>query len=393
MKAHGSKYRKIDGEVFLNMFRLKNPSNFNSYLRSVWEDLSRRSEQTTKGVCRLVFSNYYKVPSLICNRIFSLFDKGGDGYLSYLEFSNGMQSLFNSPLDQLMEVIFAIFDCDCDNFISSEDVHSVLQFIPLHSKHFSLCTFLDRVESQEEIKIFNMNLFAGRAQMDVVDFKYITKSEDSTIFLYFTAYLLSKKPFSNSTLKFYQNEVLQLASVKKSSCFIASPTHKSKFLSSFKVFGEENEVGFKSEQLPLLQSKLSRDEATISDCSLASLVANKQLTQAPENININNSLSSITHKIPSSHSSNSSLICTYLNSLTGSIESSSFSNSNSSCDLCSTDNFTRNRKIISSEVDLSIESTRHETFYEGYLLKNTNNKLKRLWFTLHEKYLYCKSIN
>lgn len=397
MKPHGSKERMIDGEAVLNRLRLKNPCNFTLYLKSVWKDLSRRSEGENKGVCRLAFTNYYEVPLLICNRIFDVFDSEGDGYLSYSEFSSGMLSLFNSPLNQLMEVVFHIFDSDSDGFISTEDVHSVFQFIPLQTKHFSHCTFLDRLLSQEEIKKFVVNFFAEKAQLDMLEFKKMTQTEDSTIFLYLAVYLFIAKPFSNSTIKFFQTDFLSTASVGKEPSFIASPTHQSKLIPSLKIIEsktleEEIEDAIKSGlfQLTSQKSKYLIEETAACDCSASSTCKHSTLSE-----NMNNSHSrSMIHVAPSNHSSNSSLIFSYLSAFTTTKDCSSSSISNHSSSLLNLDDVASkgHPTILSETEDSLIESAKQDTFYEGYMFKLANNKQKRLWFTLNEKYLYCKSL-
>jgi len=47
---------KIDVELLLNDFRIKNKDALVAYLRELWKDLSQRSEDKVKGINRVTFS-------------------------------------------------------------------------------------------------------------------------------------------------------------------------------------------------------------------------------------------------------------------------------------------------------------------------------------------------
>ena len=47
---------KIDVELLLNDFRVKNKEALNVYLKELWKDLSQRSEDKVKGINRVTFS-------------------------------------------------------------------------------------------------------------------------------------------------------------------------------------------------------------------------------------------------------------------------------------------------------------------------------------------------
>ena len=54
-----------------------------------------------------------------------------------------------------------------------------------------------------------------------------------------------------------------------------------------------------------------------------------------------------------------------------------------------------NDQETKQEIDLEFLNSLHsnpeeDISYEGYLIKLVDDKLKKLWFTLYDKYLYCK---
>ena len=77
--TNNSSVKQIDGEALLESFNIKNKSNFPKYVKSIWKDLSRRSENSDKGFDKVIFSNYYDLPGIISTRLFNLLDKDKDG--------------------------------------------------------------------------------------------------------------------------------------------------------------------------------------------------------------------------------------------------------------------------------------------------------------------------
>ena len=64
-------------------------------------------------------------------RLFSVLDENKDNYLSLKEFTIGLIILFCEEFEKLADFIFKLYDTDSDNFISREEVKSILNFIPL----------------------------------------------------------------------------------------------------------------------------------------------------------------------------------------------------------------------------------------------------------------------
>jgi Ca2+-binding EF-hand superfamily protein len=125
---------KINLEELIATFRDVDPNAFSLYVKSVWKDLVQRSDKIEKGVNKLTFIQYYHLPGIISERVFSVFDADCDGYLSNTDFYNGMTTLFSKPFEDLLFFIFNIFDTDFDGKISKEDIKIIIQYIPLNSK-------------------------------------------------------------------------------------------------------------------------------------------------------------------------------------------------------------------------------------------------------------------
>lgn len=67
--------------------------------------------------------------SMFVNRMFRLFDKDGNGSISFEEFAVGL-SVFNekATLDEKVTFSFKIYDFDGDDYISKKEMKDVLRF-------------------------------------------------------------------------------------------------------------------------------------------------------------------------------------------------------------------------------------------------------------------------
>lgn len=364
----------IDGEALLDTFKIKNSTNFPLYVKSIWKDLSRRSEDSDKGFDKVIFCNYYDLPGLISTRLFNLFDKDKDGYLSYSEFSKGMTALFNSSVEELMEFIFNLFDENRDGMITSEDIRSLFQYIPLQKKNFSDQSFKDRLESQEELFDLITSFFKNKEKIDFPQFKKQTMKENSTIFLYIAVFLLTNKPFSDKTLNFYQKENgsdIQRTSTtekieKKQQILMASPNLTSKFSPSLKILNSPLMKKEKEEFKKELQRSMSKNASSNS-------INNIKGTKSSDF-----NQGGLEEKFDDLGMEQKDLLqpsrVTWVVNDEGKM---------SEIDM--------NPSELLDALDSNIINKEEEVVtYEGYLIKLVDDKLKKLWFTLYEKYLYCK---
>lgn len=386
--------KQIDGEALLDSFKPQSTSNFPLYIKSVWKDLSRRSDNSDKGFCKVIFSNYYELPGLISTRLFNLMDKDGDGYLSYGEFSKGMTTLFNSSISDFMEFVFNLFDENKDGWVSSEDIRTIFQYIPLQKRSLNEHSFQDRLQSQEELYDIISTLFKDKSKIDYSEFSNHTIKENSTIFLFFAVFLLSNKPFSDRTLTFYQkdnsNDIHRSNTADKKPIYMASPNLHSKFSPSISILHSPIMKQERDELKKEIISKFGIDENKLCKNQTGStsgdtlnlntnIVHNKTsdfVTESKGNYDREN----IYLDIINSNASNKSLLgpsrqYIYLNDQVFGTDGSS----------------TFNPEEILEALESIIESPiQEEICNEGYLIKLVDDKMKKLWFTLYEKYLYCK---
>ncbi len=218
------------------------------YLKEIWSDLSKRTNENSRGITKVTFNKYYDLPGIISERLFACFDQDKDEILSLNEFVNGMQSLFSQgeSFDSLAKFIFNLYDFNSTGIIKKDDVRVVLSYVPLQRNEQSTLIkdnieiiedkFEDRVESQEQLfSILNI-AFKNKEEMNFEEYTNVIKNVNSDIFILLLMFLLEKKPFSSYSIQVYsikpEEPKSQLSNTPKlEPQKIASPSLRSRFLS------------------------------------------------------------------------------------------------------------------------------------------------------------------
>ena len=203
---------KINLNEIIGYYVVNNISAFKSYLKQLWNDLSKREGNLKNGIDRISFGKYYDLPGLISERLFSVFDSKNKGYLTLGDFTNSMIILFSGDYSQLLNFIFDFYDFDKDQKITKEDIRIVLSYVPLYKKikhyeglKFEKDNFEDRLASQKELHEKLDDLFKLKTIINFEEFKFIVQNINSDIFLYILVFLMERRPFSNETIKNLDN--------------------------------------------------------------------------------------------------------------------------------------------------------------------------------------------
>src|SRR4051812_26219749 len=84
---------------------------FTTYLKEVYKDLADRAESNKKkGISKITFLDYIKLPVFIGEKLFNSLDIDNDTYLNSKEFIDGLIKLYIGNFEQTVELIFNIFD-------------------------------------------------------------------------------------------------------------------------------------------------------------------------------------------------------------------------------------------------------------------------------------------
>ena len=65
---------KIDVESLLKDFKITNLENFNVYLQQLSQDFCVQSDNPGMGINKMTFLNYFQLPGIIGERLYSVFD-------------------------------------------------------------------------------------------------------------------------------------------------------------------------------------------------------------------------------------------------------------------------------------------------------------------------------
>lgn len=143
------------------------------------------------------FSAYLDLPILISEQIFKFFNRSGKGYLTELEFTEGMIKLYFGSLHEILEIIFNIFLFDNQihsNFeINFEDVLLIMKIISQEGED-------DENRKYAEC-LFNQDI---ERSLDFMEFEENIKNVSSDIFIKILSFIYSRQPFTLKALKFFE---------------------------------------------------------------------------------------------------------------------------------------------------------------------------------------------
>ena len=192
----------IDFNEIKEYVNVKDEKLFLLYLREVFKDLADRDETNKrKGVMKMIFFDYLKLPIFISEKLFTVFDKDKDGFLNQKEFIYGMNTLYNSNFDDTLKLIFDILDFNHDELIEKDDVKMILGLLPLKTdKNKNKIKYKYQMESLEEIQEIISFTFDNKKTLNLEEFKEVIVKKKSDVFLQIICFLYQKKPFSDSNI-------------------------------------------------------------------------------------------------------------------------------------------------------------------------------------------------
>ena len=190
-------------DSFLNQNQIKSIPMFILYLSEIWKELSKNAnipKNKNLGINLFSFNKYYNLPGLIGQRLFKLMDLDNNGFLSPKEFISGMCILFCEEINSLTQFIFNFYDFDNDEYISFDDIHAVLSYLPI------INGFDDMIDIEEEIYSTIQDIFINKKEtLDYNTFyDLIIRKERYELFIPLISFFYDNKPFNNEEInEFY----------------------------------------------------------------------------------------------------------------------------------------------------------------------------------------------
>ena len=190
----------IDFNEIKKIISVENEELFLVYLKEVYKDLADRNEENRKkGIMKIIFFDYLKLPMFISEKVFMVFDEDKDGFLSSKEFILGMNKLYNGSYQDTIKLIFDILDFNHDGFIEKDDAKMILSLLPLKTDR-SKVEYKYQMQSLEEIGEIIDCTFGKMKILNLEDFKTMVEKQKSDIFIQIICFLYQKKPFTEKNI-------------------------------------------------------------------------------------------------------------------------------------------------------------------------------------------------
>ena len=190
----------IDFTEIKKIISVENEELFLFYLREVYKDLADRNEENRKkGIMKIVFFDYLKLPMFISEKVFTVFDEDKDGLLNSKEFIFGMNKLYNGSYQDTIKLIFDILDFNHDGFIEKDDAKMILCLLPLKTDR-SKVEYKYQMQSLEEIGEIINSTFGKNKKLNLEEFQNMVEKHVSDIFIQIICFLYQKKPFTEKNI-------------------------------------------------------------------------------------------------------------------------------------------------------------------------------------------------
>ena len=243
----------IDFNEIKKIISVENEELFLIYLKEIYKDLADRdATNRKKGIMKIIFFDYLKLPMFISQKLFDVFDEDKDGFLNSKEFILGMNKLYNGSYQDTIKLIFDILDFNHDGYIEKDDAKMILSLLPLKTDK-SKVEYKYQMQSLEEITEIINSTFGKSKKLNLEEFQKTVENHKSDIFIQIICFLYQKKPFTENNINVLKSSkksvpndlILQTPQVKnKESCgniLLPSPL-KNTSLSPASIFLKSNMI-------------------------------------------------------------------------------------------------------------------------------------------------------
>lgn len=198
----------MEGQEFVDFNQIRAFSSvidialLTTYLKEVFKDLADRAESNKKkGISKITFLDYIKLPVFIAEKLYNSLDQDGDNFLNSKEFIEGLSKFYLGTFEESVELIFNIFDFDKDGVINKADVKLLLSYLPLKTDKLKI-EYKYQMQSLEEIdEILSHTFLNEKETMKLCEFINVIESKKSDVYLQLLCFLFQKKPFDEENIK------------------------------------------------------------------------------------------------------------------------------------------------------------------------------------------------
>jgi Ca2+-binding EF-hand superfamily protein len=184
---------KCNFEKIKNLYSIKNSEFLIAYLNDIYKDISLHGN--VDGIEKLAFIKFMSFPFLLGEKVFSIFDTNDKGYLTWDDFSEGIDNIFLSNLDDSVRFVFQLFDFDKDGRIIPEDVRLIITYLSSYQMGVH--------KSIDEINCLIINFFDGKKAMHYEDFIDTVENRYSDVYYMVLLYLFENTSLKNGNVELY----------------------------------------------------------------------------------------------------------------------------------------------------------------------------------------------
>ena len=169
------------------------PASKVSRMRQIFDELTRQSSTTGDRVDKTSFLRYFPLPGMMGERLFSVFDRDGNGSIDFPEFMTGLSMIYHGTMDEKKKFLFDMYDLDGNGEVSKEELFTMLSYIPAAFKVLDLqdpdeettatavATYEPTPEMEDKIRQIVDSVFeAGRSTLTFAEFQ-VAVSRNSAI--------------------------------------------------------------------------------------------------------------------------------------------------------------------------------------------------------------------
>jgi len=122
-------------------------------IRHIFDELARQSSTSDDKIDKESFLRYFPLPGMMGERLFSVFDKDGDGTLDFQEFLTGLSAIYHGTVEEKKKFLFDMYDMDGNGAVSREEFSTMLSYIPAAFKVLELNESVDSSDEDEVVAV------------------------------------------------------------------------------------------------------------------------------------------------------------------------------------------------------------------------------------------------
>lgn len=107
-------------------------------IRQIFDELTRQSSTSGERVDKASFLRYFPLPGMMGERLFSVFDRDGNGSIDFQEFLTGLTMIYHGTVEDKKKFLFCMYDLDGNGEVTKDELFTMLSHIPSAFKMLQL---------------------------------------------------------------------------------------------------------------------------------------------------------------------------------------------------------------------------------------------------------------